>query len=233
MSKPDAGFRIVMAKVADADRLAEFETQVWGQGGATRDQLLARIENSPQGNIMGELTDGRIAAYTAFCLLDYEDYKTRGRISWNDLSGMGTASTHVRGGPDLFGINLGAASYAPKGLSNVMLAEVVKSGFGSGVRRALLGARMPGYHRYANTMTAREYSLAERRTGMALDPELRYYYKFGMRPVQLVANYFKDPQSLDWGMLVEMPPPWWYNRKVAPLMAKLPLDWARLADRYM
>ena len=73
------------------------------------------------------------------------------------------------------------------------------------VRRGVLGARLPRYHRYADKMSAEEYAAAERKPGVALDPELRYYYSFGMKPVRLVEDYFKDPDSLDWGMIVEMP----------------------------
>jgi hypothetical protein len=216
----------------DVEAVAALEHEVWGDGAASAATLAQRFENCPEGNIIAVVPDGRICGYTAFCYLDYSEYESAGKCTWYDLSGDGTAATNVFGAPDLFGINLGCTHWAPKGASQSLLMEVVKSGVRRRARRGVLGARLPGYHRYAQKMTAEEYAAAERKPGVVLDPELRYYYAFGMRPTRLVENYFVDPDSKDWGMIVEMALPWWM-RVAGPTLLRLPLDWNTLIEKYL
>jgi hypothetical protein len=219
------------ANQQDVAELAAVEREAWGDGAATEQQLSARILNVPKGNIVAVAPDGRLCGLTSFCFIDYDDYERRCACSWNDLSGFGTASTNVHGAPDLFGINLGVARWAPRDTSIQLLGEVVREGVRLGARRGILGARMPGFHKHADKMTAEEYFVAERRPGVPLDPELHYYYKFGMRPVKLVEDYFEDPDSLNWGVLVQMlvPLP---LRVAGRFVAALPLDIVALMDRF-
>lgn len=224
-------FVVRQAEVADLPAVAALETEVWGIGAASEEVLARRFANCPEGNVVALTTDGSICGYTAFCYLDYSQYDAAGTCTWYDLSGDGTASTNVPGAPDLFGINLGCAPRAPKGVSQALLVEVVKAGVRRGVRRGILGARIPGYHRHADRLTPEEYVASERKPGVALDPELRYYYAFGMQPIRLVEDYFEDAPSLNWGVLVEMRVPL-LLRISGPLVTRLPLDWNLLIDRY-
>lgn len=225
-------YLIRQAVPSDLDAVAQLESEVWGAGGASRETLARRFENCPEGNILAVLPDDTICGYTAFCYIDYAAYEASGRCTWYDLCGDGTASTNVFGAPDLFGINLGCAPGAPKGASQSLLVEVVKSGIRRRVKRGVLGARMPRYHRFNHRMSAAEYAAAEKRPGVPLDPELRYYYEFGMRPTRLVENYFEDPESLNWGVIVEMPLPGWV-RLLGPSLLLLPLDWDAVVDKYL
>ena len=231
MKKPNGDAATLrFAQPVDVPELAELERTVWGDGGADAAQLAARIQNVPKGNIVAVLPDGRFCGLTSFCLINYGEYESQGRCSWDDLSGCGTASTHDPKGRDLYGINLGVARWAPKDTSIRLLSEVVRAGFRHRVHRGLLGARMPGYHKWADKMTAEEYWKAERRPGVLLDPELRYYNDFGMRATQLVPNYFDDPESLNYGVIVEMPLPW-ALRPISPVIAALPIDLVAVLER--
>lgn len=227
-------FRIRAARNDDLEQVAALEKEVWGAGAASLETLTKRFDNSPKGNYLAVTPDERICGYTAVCFLDYEEYEARNACSWYDLSGDGTASTNVDGAPDMFGINLGCTKWAPKGASQALLVQTVRCGVKRGVRRGFLGARLPRYHRYADKMTAQEYAVAEKKPGVALDPELRYYYGFGMKPTRLVEDYFVDPESLDWGMIVEMQNPFYRPaplRLVGKALAALPIDLARVIER--
>jgi hypothetical protein len=162
--------------LSDVPELAAFERAAWGDAGASAEQLARRVATFGYGNIVGESLNGTVAAYSSFCFIDYDAFRSAGRTTWNDLSGNGTASTHIPDGPDLFGISLGTVSTAPQGLSTAMLTEVVRRGLLGRRRRGLLGARLPGYHRYANVMTAAQYAAAEESPGVPLDPGLRFYW---------------------------------------------------------
>lgn len=228
--RPSEKARLRIATEEDVPALVALEREVWSGAAASDSQLRQRIRNVPRGNIVALAADGRICGYTSFCLLDYASYETLGHCSWDDLSGHGTASTHVRGAPDVFGINLAVAGWAPRGASIQLLGEVGREGLRMRGRRAILGARMPGFHKYTGRMTAQEYWKAERRPGVPLDPELRFYYKFGMRPIRLVEEYFEDPESLNWGVIVERKVPWLASA-MGPVIAALPIDIVAVLER--
>lgn len=212
-----------LATLADVPAIAEFERLVWGKSGFNSIQITQCIQNVPRGNLLTVSSDGRISGYVSFCTIDYEEYKARNACTWNELSGYGTASTHVEGAPDLFGISLGVAPWASRGTSDRLLLGVVREGLRAGARRGFLGARMPKYYKYADRMSPQEYYQAERRPNIPLDPELRLYQKFGFEPTRLVENYFKDPESLNWGVLMEIKVPK-SLRILGSFLSWMPLD---------
>jgi len=79
-------------------------------------------------------------------------------------------------------------------------------------------------------MAAQEYWMAERRPGVSLDPEIRFYRRFGMTPIRLVEQYFQDPESLNWGVIMEMAVPW-PVRAIGPVIAALPIDLVAVLER--
>ena len=218
-------YAVRTARVEDLDALVALEATVWGDAGATREQLAQRLANVPGGNLVAVTESGLIVAYTAFCRLDYDDHVRRGSVSWYDLSGDGTAGTHVEDGPDLFGISLGALPEAPPGASVAGLVEVTRLGLVAGCRRGILGARLPGYARHADSMSVDEYIAAEIAPGVALDPELRFYDRLGLQRLGPVKDYFRDPDSLDWGLVVMLTAPW-PVRAVGRRLARTPLGWS-------
>ncbi len=91
---------------------------------------------------------------------------------------------------------------------------------------------MPGYHKYADTMTAEEYVAARRPNGAVLDPELRYYQSLGLKPLSVVEDYFRDPPSCDWGVVVEFASPFRHPllRPLGKALAMLPIDASRMVS---
>jgi hypothetical protein len=204
------------ASQADVSALTALEREVWGDGAASIETLTSRLRNCPEGNLVAETRDGRLCGFVSFCRIDYERYAVENHCSWYDLTGNGTASTHDPDGPDLFGINLAVPYWAPKGTSTALMLATLKAGIRVGVRRGLLGARICGYHKRAGSMTADEYAWSKR-GARPLDPELRFYSQLGLKSVRLVENYFVDPASLNWGMLLELRNPFYRPGKVSLL----------------
>jgi len=235
MSGSDAKVAMCKATIDDAGRLAALDKEVWADAAASEEMFRERLTNAPGCTVIAVDESGTLCGSTSYCFLDYETYETAGRCSWYDLSGDGTASTHEPKGRDLFGINLVVPSRAPRDTSTRLLLEVVRGGVRAGVQRGLLGARLPGYSKRAGKMSAEEYAWAERQ-GLPLDPEIRFYRKIGLRPIRLVENYFVDPESLDWGMIVEMKNPFYRPapmRLVGKALAALPIDLAKVIDRLL
>lgn len=199
---------IRIATIEDAERIAVMEREVWqGEAALSPEKITQCIQNSPRGNIVAQAPDGRICGFVSFCFLDYAHFEAQGCCSWYHLSGDGTASTHDPSAKDLFGINLGVVSWAERGTSFLLLEAVLHEGIRSGIERYFLGSRMPGYHRRHHKMSAEEYWKAEYKPGVLLDPELRFYARLDFRPVRLVENYFNDPESLNYGVIVEYKEP--------------------------
>lgn len=219
------------ATLEDVPALVALEQEVWGAAAASEWQLVQRVTNVPRGNILALSADERICGLVSFCMLEYAEHESWGACSWDDLSGGGTASTDVPGARDLFGINLGVTSRAPKDTSVRLVDEAIREGIRVRVRRIILGARVPRFHRYAHRMTAEEYWKAEHRPGVPFDPELRFYHRFGMQPVKLVENYFEDPESLNWGVMVELRLPR-VVRAAGPALAALPISMLAVLEKF-
>jgi hypothetical protein len=209
------------------------DVEVWESAAATTEMFEERLANAPRCTFIAE-ANGGVCGSTSFCLLDYEGFEAAGHTTWYDLTGDGTASTHDTSGKDLFGINLVVSKRAPKDTSTALLLEVVRAGVKAGVRRGLLGARLPGYHKIADQMSIDDYAWAKRDDGLPLDPQIRFYRRMGLRPIRLVKDYFVDPESLDYGMIVEMKNPFFRPapvRAFGRMLASLPIDLAKVIDR--
>ena len=81
-----------------------------------------------------------------------------------------------------------------------------------GLLRIRAGARLRGYHRYADRMTAEEYTAAVAR-GEVEDPTLTFQLKQGFTVLAVVSGYLRhDPESLGWAAIIE-----WLNPNVVPV----------------
>jgi len=79
-----------------------------------------------------------------------------------------------------------------------------------GLLRIRAGARLRGYHRFADRLTPREYA-AQVAQGRLKDPTVTFQLKQGFRIVAVVHGYdAKDPESLGHAAIIE-----WLNPEVA------------------
>ncbi len=79
-----------------------------------------------------------------------------------------------------------------------------------GLLRIRAGARLRGYHRYAERMDAREYVRRVVR-GSYRDPTLSFQIHRGFHVLAVVSGYLRhDPESLGWAAVIE-----WLNPAVA------------------
>lgn len=212
--------------MADIERVCELEMHVWGDNGASSRMLDARLTHFQDGNLLAVDDTGDVCGYASYCLLDYDEYRKKGTTTWYDLSGNGTASTHSESGPDLFGINLSVARTSAAGVSSRLLEAVIVGGIARRCRRGLLGARLPSYHKYADKMCAPFYAFARRQSGRPIDPEVAIYEAAGLRPLEVVEGYFKDADSLDWGLVMEKENPFprglrTFGSLITPALARL------------
>jgi len=109
--------------------------------------------------------------------------------------------------------------FARQGVAEQLLYAGARLAISKSLKRILLGGRLPRYHRYAGKMSVEEYIAASSpKTGKPLDPELYVYLKAGLKVVKVLPNYIPDPESLDYGILLEWRNPFYpFTRIFRPM----------------
>jgi ribosomal protein S18 acetylase RimI-like enzyme len=173
-------------------------------------QLLSHVAVFPDGQFVAVDAAGVVRGYAASLIVKWDDYKVD--APWKDWTASGMFTNHNPGhGRTLYG-------------AEVMVDPTVRgSGIGGRLytaRRRLArrlqlpriraAARLRGYHKYADQMSAADYTLgviAKRYRDPTLSFQLREWFEvFGV-----VSGYLQhDPESLGWAALIE-----WMNWRVA------------------
>lgn len=175
------------------------------------DQLASHQMVFPEGQFVAiEETTQRIVGTAATLIVLWDDYETD--TNWRDFTSHGTFANHdadrgrtmygaeVMVRPDCQGRGIGKQLYQARR----ELAERL------GLLRIRAGARLRGYHRYANRMSPREYVIRVIR-GELGDPTLSFQLRQGFDVIAVVSSYLRhDPESLGYAAVIE-----WLNPKVA------------------
>jgi GNAT superfamily N-acetyltransferase len=176
-----------------------------------RTQLDAHLQTFPEGQLVAiDRETESIVGMAASLIISWDDYAFH--ASWRDFTASGAFSNHdPQNGRTLYGaevmvmpgrrgLGIGKALYKARR----ELAEQL------GLLRIRAGARLRGYHRVANRLSAEEY--VNRIVSSRLsDPTLSFQLRQGFRVLGVVPNYLShDPESLGWAAVIE-----WLNPNVA------------------
>ena len=184
--------------------------------------LASTVRVFPEGQFVAvERKDGRVVGMSASLIIDWEDYGLYD--SYQHVTAGGYFTNHDPEGRTLYGAEvmvdparrrrgIGARLYAAR-------EALVKR---LGLLRIRAGARLPGYHLYADAMSAEAYVLAVIR-GELRDPTLSFQLRQGFRVLAVVPGYYlRDPRGLHYAALIE-----WLNPEQAG-----PDDYARQDPRF-
>lgn len=172
-------------------------------------QLASHLEVFPEGQLVAEV-DGRVVGMAASLIVLWDDYTME--TNWRDFTANGTFRNHdPEHGRTLYGAEVMVhPAFQGKGIGK----RLYQGRRAIVTRRKLLrvraGARLAGYHRYADQMTAEQYS---RRVvkGELSDPTLSFQLGQGFQVIGVAANYLRhDPESLGYAAVIE-----WLNYGVA------------------
>lgn len=177
----------------------------------TTAQLTSHRRHFPEGQFVAvdEATDGVVGMAASLIIL-WDDYEAA--ASWRDFTDAGMFTNHdPEDGRTLYGAEVMVhPSFQGHGIGKALYAarrELVRR---LGLLRIRAGARLRGYHRYADAMTAEEYV---RRVvhGDFGDATLSFQLKEGFRVFGVVQHYLgHDPASRGCAALIE-----WLNPDVA------------------
>ena len=196
------------ASVEDAVGIYELEKRVWGKTGATQEMINSRLSVFPEGAYVA--TEGpKIIGVVFFEIIDSKkSYKT-----WYDYTDNGLIQkSHKSDGDKIFGIDLSVSDeFTGQGTGTNLLLTVADYSIKHGLKGGFLGGRMPLYYKHKN-MAPGDYIKYRDDKGRLVDPELRFYTRAGLEIAKVLPNYFEDPQSNNYGVLLEWANPF-YNIK--------------------
>ena len=185
----------------DIREVADIEQRVWGEEGATADQIAARMNTFPLGSIVAELPNGELAGYA---VAQFVSHISTG--SWADQTDNGMiAKTHRPDGAIAYGVNM---SVPPEGARYGISGAVINYYYDEFITKGkcsllCLGSRLPGYRRWHEKYggSIRNY-LSLTSKGLSIDPELRLYQKNGFRLLWSIPDYFPDNASMNYGAMI-------------------------------
>jgi hypothetical protein len=174
---------------------------------ATRAQLESRLKSYPQGMLVAE-RDGKIVGMVYAMRItryDYEKYP-----SWDEITNKGYCNNVDLDGNAIFGVDLSTARGVGSAAGDKLLLGVGELAIREGVKEILLGGRMPEYHKYADKLSAEDYLLAKGPDNKSLDRQIRFYTSIpGLKALKVLPNYFQDPDSLNYGVLLRWQNPFY------------------------
>lgn len=177
----------------------------------TTEQLSSHLRVFPEGQLVAvEESTGRIYGMASSLIVHWEDYDLE--THWRDFTDNGMFTNHdpARGGT-LYGAEVMVHPAAQRrGVGSKLykarrqLVERLR------LLRIRAGARLRGYSRYAQKMSAEEYVIKVV-NGELSGPTLSFQLKNGFHVLAVVSGYLRhDPESLGHAAVIE-----WINELVA------------------
>ncbi|PYI53472.1 GNAT family N-acetyltransferase [Paenibacillus flagellatus] len=172
-----------------------FPEELWWK----REQIAAHVATYPEGAMVA-VCDGEIVGSATSLLVTH----TGKPHTWEDVSDRGyIRGSHDPNGDSLYGIDLCVKpAYRSRGVAAALYDARKQLVVRSGLKRFLAGCRIPGYHRYADRMSADEY-VRRVVAGDIRDLVLSFMLRQGLTPLQLLEHYVEDEESLHYAVLVE------------------------------
>jgi len=197
-------------RIEDYDRLVELQLQCFpGMKPWTREQIESQLSVFPEGQLCVEFS-GSIVASSSSLILDFELYKEW--HSWREITDNGFIRNHNPEGNTLYGIEIMVdPEFRGMKLARRLYDARKQLARERNLMRIILGGRIPGYVKYADKISAREY--VERVLHKDLtDPVLTTQVSNGFVLKRLIPSYLtSDKDSLGYATFLE-----WANLDFVP-----------------
>ena len=163
-------------------------------------QLKNHITLYPEGAICVEI-DGEIAGSMTAMLTTFDPAGPS--HTWEEMTDSGSIRTHDPEGNSLYVVDIGIKpKFRQLKLGKLLMEAMYERVAADGIERLIGGGRMPGYHRYAEQLTA-EQSIDQVMAGELKDPVISFLLSCGRMPVNLMPGYLDDKESHDYALLME------------------------------
>lgn len=211
---------IRQASCDEIDILLRIEQAAWQEKAATREMLISRMEVFPEG-VFCAAKEGRIQGFAVNQIINYAKFDKDG-LSWALLTDNGfMRKSHDYNGDSLYGVSISVPPHVEdKNIALKLYEYGGKLAIKYNLKSIYVGSRIPYYYKYADRMSVDEYVYSKTTTGRILDPELALYIKMGLKIEKIIPNFFNDPESLNYGVLVSWANPFYPFTKNSKLLAR-------------
>ena len=169
----------------------------------TEEQLGSHLAVFPEGQLVAEAPGGAIVGMAASLIVLWDDYDFA--TPWRDFTARGMFTNHdPLNGRTLYGAEIMVhPAWQGRGVGSALYAAREDLVRRLGLLRIRAGARLRGYHRYAETMSAEEYVARVARDELR-DPTLSFQLRRGFRVLAVTSGYLRqDPESLGKAAVIE------------------------------
>ena len=185
--------RVRSLTLDDFDALVELQLQCFpGMQPWKREQLESQLRHFPEGQLCVEYRK-KIVASSSSLIVDFADYSDW--QNWREISDNGFIRNHDPDGDTLYGIEIMVhPKYRGLKLARRLYEARKQLAIRLNLARIIIGGRIPGYGRYADKLSAKEY--AEKVTERGLyDPVLTTQIANGFVLKRLIPDYM--PSDVD------------------------------------
>jgi GNAT superfamily N-acetyltransferase len=176
------------------------------------EQLASHLAVFPEGQLVAvEAAEGRLLGIASSLIVRWDDYDFQ--AEWREWTDRGFFTNHdAANGRTLYGAEVMVdPEMQRQGVGKLLYAARRELVVRLGLRRIRAGARLRGYHLWADRLSPEEYVDRAVR-GEIQDPTLSFQLREGFRVVAVVQGYLRnDPESLGYAAIIE-----WLNPAVEP-----------------
>ena len=175
------------------------------------EQLDSHLKVFPEGQFVAiDQNRGTVVGMAASLIVLWDDYERM--ADWRDFTDRGMFTNHDPDhGRTLYGAEVMVRpARQSAGIGTKLYKARRELAERLGLLRIRAGARLRGYHRFADRLSAEDYVIKVI-NGELKDATLSFQLKHGFEVLAVVPGYLRhDPESLGFAALIE-----WINRKVA------------------
>lgn len=173
-----------------------FSSELWWN----EEQLANHVELYPQGALCIEV-EGELAGSMTALLTDFDP--AHPEHTWQEITDDGYIRNHKSGGATLYIVDICVRpKYRSLKLGQLLMQSMYERVVQDGLERLLGGGRMPGYHKFSDTLSAEQYA-EQVIAGEIKDPVISFLLHCGRMPVAVVSNYVEDEESENYALLME------------------------------
>ncbi len=197
--------RVRNTSPADLEAIVELSSHVYPASPSwSVTQLESHIAIFPEGQFVALHPDtDAVIGMAASLIVAWEEYDLED--TWRDFTDGGWFTNHdPANGRTLYGAEVMVDPRVQRrGVGTALYSAREALVLEKGLLRIRAGARLAGYHKVAERMSAREYVFAVER-GELRDPTLSFQLARGFTVIGVVSGYLRfDPESLGWAAVIE------------------------------
>lgn len=173
-----------------------FPSELWWN----ESQLANHVTLFPDGALCIEI-NGELAGSMTGLIVDFDP--NHPNHTWEEITDNGYIRNHNPNGNTLYVVDICIRpKYRKLDLGKWLMQSMYEVVVHYNLDRLLGGGRMPGFHKYANLLSAEEY-LQQVIEGKVYDPVITFLLRCGRIPIGVVENYLEDDESCNYAALME------------------------------